>query len=969
MGSSVRIELLLLLVLLAVNSSSGGEAQEEPQEDAPQADQADDVLHYHILEELPRGTTIGSVATDAKLSEKYDIRERNQLRFSFLEQPGVDTRLFAIQEVSGIITTATKIDRDELCPQKPLCEVFLDVAVGPAQFFQVLHTKIEILDVNDNKPRFPQRVIELEIPESALTGTGFTLPLAVDKDSDMNGVQKYDLLGGGRKFDLAEDVTAGEVTDLKLVLIGQLDREATDAYQLRLIAKDGGTPPRSGSAVINVTVLDANDNDPVFLNQSYTVRVPENKAVNSTLVTVRAHDADLGRNARLSYSLNSRSQANYGKTFGINAHTGALYLKGRLDYEKVKLYNLVVTVRDGGAGSPHLDQCTVVIQVRDVNDNAPQVTVNTLTESEEAEISELSGVGTFVAHISAIDRDADRNGELSCSLDSQLFRLAQLQRGGRQYKIITAGPLDREARAGYTLALRCTDRGRPPQMTTKLIKVRVVDENDHVPVFDQDSYAVTIEENNPERMFLLRLNATDKDAGDNARIEYSLADNVRDLFSLDPNTGVLKTSTSFDHERIQQLDVKVVAADHGKPPLSATASILVRVVDKNDERPQFSQSKYSFGIFENRPAHSEVGYVAATDADFSPFDRITYAFDARDAAAGVFEIEARTGLITTRQSLDREKQSAYNLRVLAYNPGYPATTSSTAVTIHVADENDNAPILDHPERGNATVSVSNRVPTGYVVYRVRAHDQDIGKNAKLSFGIVGGNKGRLFDVDKTTGAVTTTKDMSDISRRSVVLRVQVRDGGEPQRTASGFLNIIVNSSIVYRRPSDLHAEPPRPANNMIIVIVLSSASGIVLLILIIVLICIKFQTVQRRRHTYKCRPEAQRMLRSIDGKDEDSPMSKIYLPPASAANVKCKAIGRRAQAEGSSTQNVHGCVAMEEGLQRMASEHYMTNMRYSRPPARNAPPEVNNCPYLILLFTTTGLLISSCINVAHKVGR
>lgn len=906
------------------------------------ADQADSgVLSYHILEELPKGSLIGSVATDAKLSEKYGLEQRKKLRFSFLEQPGVDTGLFAIQDVSGIITTAKKIDRDRLCPQEPHCVVYLDVAVGPAQFFQVLHTKIEILDVNDNKPSFPQRQIQLEISESALTGTGFTLPLALDKDSDMNGVQKYELISDSKKFDLAEDITSGEVTDLKLVLTGELDREKKDSYRLKLIAYDGGNPTKSGSATINITVLDANDNDPVFLNTTYTVSVPESQPINSTLVRLNAVDADVGENSRLTYMLNGRSKSNYGHIFGIHPRRGTLYLKGKLDYENEKNYNLIVAVQDGGTGSPHVAHCTVTINVLDVNDNAPQVTVNTLTDSGEAEISELSGIGTFVAHISAIDRDDKKNGELSCSLDSPLFRLDRLYRN--QYKIITSGALDRETRAGYNLALRCTDRGSPPLSTIELIKVRVVDENDHVPAFSEESYVMSIEENNPKDMFLLRLNATDRDAGANARIEYKLADDgLRNLFSLDRDSGILKTIATFDHERIQQINIQVIAADHGKPAFSTSTMVTLRIIDKNDEKPQFSQNKYSCGVFENGPPGKEVGYVAATDADFEPFDRITYAFDSRDAAAGLFQIDPNTGLIKTRQSLDREKQSAYNLRVLAYNPGYPDTTSTAPVTVHVADVNDNAPIIDHPEKGNASVSVSSRVPMRYVVYRVRAHDLDIGANAKLSYAIVGGNKGNLFAVDSATGSIRTTKDMSNIEKHTVVIRVQVRDGGDPQKTASCFLYININSSIIYRHPNELVANPPRPANNMIIVIILSSASGIVLLILIIVLICIKLQTVQRRRHTYKCRPEAQRMLRSIDGKDEESPMSKIYLPPASATNVKCKAIGRRVQAEGSSTQNVHGCVQMEEGLQRMASEHYMSNMRYSRPPSRNGPPEVGN---------------------------
>ena len=911
------------------------------------------VLLYHILEELTPGTRIGSVAIDARLAQKYGARQRRQLRYSFLQQPDAErtSRLFAIDDVSGIIRTSQRIDRDTRCPQKPTCFVYLDVAVAPAQFFQVIHVKIEILDVNDNRPTFPQRQINLDISESALTGTGYSLPLAVDQDSGMNGVQKYELVTMSTMFDLTQDITSGEVTDLKLVLTGELDREGQSQYRLQLVAHDGGNPSKSGSAVINITVSDANDHAPVFINSTLEVSVREDRPLNSTIVVLKAVDADLGLNAKVTYYLNGRSAHNYGHIFAINPNSGELYLKRALDFEEETLYNLVVGARDGGAGSPHLAHATVIIHVQDVNDNAPQVTVNTLTDGRGAEISEASPTGTFVAHISVIDRDGLMNGELSCTLDSEFFRLTRMYSNAQQYTIISSVALDREVQASYVLALTCTDHGVPPQATTELIKVRVLDENDHIPYFPKDTYAVTIEENNPVDMFLLKLNATDLDAGANSRIQYRLVDEVLDLFSVDSVTGALKTTISFDHEQIQQIDVKVIAADGGSPPLSATAVVMVQISDVNDEVPTFSQSTYSFGISENRAQHSEVGYVAATDADGEPYDRITYSFDSREAAAGIFQISPSSGRITTMQTLDREGQSVYYLNVMAYNPGYPQTTSSATVTIHVADENDNAPIWDYPDGHNTSVSVSNRVPIGYVVSRVRAHDLDIGTNAQLTFSISGGNRGGLFDIDPTTGAITTKRNMINIDKHPVKVKVKIRaqDGGDEPKVTDGVLTIVINSSIVYRRPNDLRADPPRSAHNMLIVILLSSASAVVLVILVVVLICIKLQTVQRRRQTYKCRPEAQRMLRSIDGKDDDSPMSKIYVPPASAVNVKCKAIGRRSQGEGSSTQNVSGCVAMEEGLQKMASEHYMTNMRYSRPPARIVPevrrPKLNPLKY------------------------
>ncbi len=831
------------------------------------------LLEYHILEEHPKGTLIGSISEDARLSEKYTIAELRSLRFSFLAQPDIDIHYFTIDSASGVIKTADRIDRDALCPHQPTCHVFLDVAVGPAQFFQVINVKVDILDINDNRPTFPQRKLLLEISEATVPGTHFGLPSAEDADSDGYGVQKYELLTQTDKFALTESVSFEDSTDLRLELREWLDRERDDSYRLKVISYDGGHPPKSGTLVVNIRVTDANDNDPVFRNESYETWVPEDTPVGRVIIQVRAKDLDEGPNGEIIYGFGSKTQSTYGSLFGINHTNGAIFLKDFLDYETMSMYHLVVTAKDKGADS-HQVQTTVVIHVRDINDNAPQITLNTLTTTGDAHISEASEISTFVAHISVKDSDSGYNGQVACSLSSDMFWLEHMAKN--QYKIVTAALLDREQTSRYRLTLTCHDFGKPAKSTNKSISVTVLDENDHSPMFSQQLYTANVPENNNIGIFILDVYATDEDVGANGQIRYSIEDLfARELFSIDSSSGIVTAKTDFDHEEIAEIVFPVVARDNGSPSRSATAQIIVGITDQNDELPLFNEYKYSFEVSENKKPGTEVGRVQATDRDSGPYQEIVYSMHSIDGSS-CFVMDGLTGHITTVKSLDREAQVTYTLLVIASNPGQDEMSSSATVTVNVIDENDNKPVIEFPADANTSIMVSNQVPVGYVATRVRAYDADVGTNAKLTYQIIKGNKDRLFDIDPTTGAITTTTPLLNIASKVVAMRVRVVDGGIPLRlTAEQNLNIIVNKSITYHPQIGSQEEGHAVGGNMIVVIALCSASGLVLFVLVIVLLIIRKQSIERRKRTYRCRPEGQKMFHDADGKDEEGRNIKL----------------------------------------------------------------------------------------------
>lgn len=828
------------------------------------------LLTYEVQEELDQNAIIASIPQDAKLSKKYKVQELRALRYTFLEQPDVDIHYFKIDNASGRIRTAEKIDRDELCPHQPTCHIYLDVAVGPAQYFQVINIRIDILDINDNQPTFPQKRLLLEISEATVPGTSFGLPSAEDADSDGFAVQRYELVKQSGKFGLTESVSFDDNTDLRLILQEWLDREKDDSYRLKVVAYDGGSPPKSGSLVVNIKVIDANDNDPVFKNKSYEAWVTEDTRIGKEVIRVMATDRDEGPNGQIMYGFSSKTQDSYGKLFGINQTNGAIYLKDHLDYEDMAMFHLVVTARDKGADS-HPAQATVVIHVRDVNDNAPQITVNTLTRTRNAQISESSEIGTFVAHISAKDHDSGRSGQISCSLNSDMFWLDQFAKS--QYKIVTAAILDRENTAQYNLVVSCNDFGVPPRATNKSITVIVTDENDHAPTFTQQLYTANVPEKNNIGIFILGVHATDDDIGQNGLVKYSIEDlYAMDLFMIDSDSGIITAKTDFDHETVPEIKFPVVARDQGTPQKSSTAQVIVGITDQNDEKPEFTDFKYSFGVYENQVVGTDVGHVTATDKDSGPYQDIEYAIYSPDVS-DTFVIDDLTGHITTVRVLDREQKDVYVLTVTASNPGFSDMITSATVTIHVLDENDNHPIIEFPADYNASVMVSNQVPVNHVVTRIRAHDEDDRNNAKLTYQIIDGNKDRLFDIDTLTGAITTTKSLRNIASKVVPMRIRVADGGVPKiLTSEQNLNIVINKSITYHPQIGSQEEGFSVGGNMIVVIALSGASALVLIILAIALLIIRKQSIDRKKRTYRCRPEAQMMLRNAaDGKEEDSP--------------------------------------------------------------------------------------------------
>ncbi|XP_068062406.1 protocadherin gamma-A10-like [Anomalospiza imberbis] len=643
-------------------------------------------LRYSVPEEMPKGSFVGDVAKDLGL-QLPEIRDRGV----HITERG-RTQYFSLHGKTGYLVTAERIDREQLCRLVEKCVLRCELIVEGQM--QVYGIEVEITDINDNAPSFREAETELRMSEMIDPGSRFPLPRAHDPDKGLNSLQSYEL-SGDEHFSLAVQAGPGGDQRPELVLAKALDREEAAFHELVLRAMDGGDPARTGTARIRVTVLDANDNAPVFSQAEYTVRVPEDVPVGSVLVTVTATDADDGLYGLVKYSMKKATDIE-SDIFHLDTETGALKLSRILDFEEGVSYELEVQAYDSGA---LFDTAKVTITVTDVNDNAPEMTVS----SKLNEIPEDAQPGTVVALLHVQDRDSGTNGEVRCSLNTDVpFRLEKSFED--YYRVVTASELDREQVSEYNVTVRAADGGSPPLQSSAVLALRVLDVNDNAPVFAEERYSARLAENNAAGALVLTVRATDADWGQNARVRYRLAEGrvrgapLSSYVSVQAETGALYALRSFDYEQLRELQLWVRAEDGGAPALSSNVSVRLLIVDENDNAPQVlypppaaaaaAGSGAAWSGVELAPRWAEAGAlvakVVAVDADAGQNAWLSYEL-AKATEPGLFRVGLHSGEVRTARSPLARDAARQSLVVLVKDHGRPALSATATLSVVLAE--------------------------------------------------------------------------------------------------------------------------------------------------------------------------------------------------------------------------------------------------------------------------------------------
>ncbi|XP_006156311.2 protocadherin beta-5 [Tupaia chinensis] len=436
-----------------------------------------EVIRYSMPEETESGHIVANLAKDLGLRVGELVTRAARIHYKGNKQ------LLQLDLKTGNLLLYEKLDREALCGAAEPCVLHFQLLLeNPVQFFQA---DLQVTDINDHSPEFLEREMLLKIPESVQPGTVFPLKTAQDLDIGSNTVQNYTVSpnshfhvvthnrGDGRKYP-------------ELVLDRALDREKQPELSLILTALDGGAPTRSGTTTVRVEIVDINDNAPEFLQWLYEVQVPENSPLNSLVVAVSARDLDAGTYGNIAYALFEGDEVT--QPFVIDEVTGDVRLKRTLDFETTRYYSVEIAATDGGGLS---GKCTVAIEVLDVNDNAPELTMSTLTGSTPENAPE-----TVVAVFSVSDPDSGDNGKMVCSIQNDLpFVLKPTFKNF--YTLVTQKPLDRESQAEYNITITVTDLGTPRLTTEHSITVLVSDVNDNAPAFTQASYTLLVREQPP----------------------------------------------------------------------------------------------------------------------------------------------------------------------------------------------------------------------------------------------------------------------------------------------------------------------------------------------------------------------------------------------------------------------------------------------------------------------------------------
>ncbi|XP_036069858.1 protocadherin alpha-3 isoform X6 [Oryzias melastigma] len=651
-------------------------------------------IRYSVSEEVQGGTVVGNIANDLAL-DKNTLKLRGFRIVADSSKP-----LFEVNQSDGNLYLKKKIDREEVCEKSSPCLINLKIMLENP--LEIHYVEVEILDINDHAPVFMEKEKRLEISESALPGARFQLQAAQDPDVGQFSIQQYKLSQNEHfRVEVKDRGEDGKVPFL--VLQKQLDRETTEKHKLRLTAVDGGKPAKSGNIEIIVDVLDINDNSPVFTKETYSATIKENIPIGTVVIQVNATDSDKGANGEIIYSFGEEVKSRITELFSINENNGEITVKGLIDFEKSKSYEIDVQASDRGHAPLTTDK-SVKINVIDVNDNPPEIEVTSFSNS----IKEDSKIGTTVALISVRDSDSGINGKVICTIKQEVPFTLSPSLKENMFAVVSMSQLDRENRPHYDVTIIAKDSGDPSFTVEKTINVVVSDVNDNFPEFSMGPYTFYISENNIPGASVFSVKAFDQDDGENALVSYGILremnreNKLSSFLSINSETGEISALKSFDFESVKTFQFHVVATDSGSPPLSSNVTVNVFILDQNDNAPVILYPVSSNGSaegVEEIPRNVNAGHlvtkVRAYDADIGYNGWLLFSLQ-QVTDHSLFALDRYTGQIRTLRSFTETDEAEHKLLILVKDNGNVSLSATATVIVKLVEPKEAFAASDVP---------------------------------------------------------------------------------------------------------------------------------------------------------------------------------------------------------------------------------------------------------------------------------
>ncbi|XP_066572845.1 protocadherin alpha-12 isoform X4 [Amia ocellicauda] len=648
-------------------------------------------LHYSVREEVELGSVVGNVAKDLGL----DISQLEDRKFRIVS--GSQQRLLEVNQNNGVLFVNENVDRERLCDRNSKC--FINLKIVLENPLEIHYVEVEITDINDNSPVFPEKEKLLEIVETTLPGARFPLQGARDADVGLNSLRLYKL-SHNEHFELEVQGRSDNKIPI-LILRKHLDREKSPEHNVLLTALDGGSPARSGILNITVTVLDINDNAPVFEQPTYTVTLDENVPVGTFVIQVKASDTDHGPNGQVEYSFGNTFGNKALELFSLNIENGVIKVNGPIDYEENDVYEIDVQASDKG-NSPFIVHCSVLVQIKDVNDNEPAIEITSLSSL----IPEDASPGTVIALISVTDGDSGSNGQVVCSLPENMpFDLKPSFRDDL-YSLITKGHLDRELISTYNLSITAKDNGTPPLSSFKSITVQITDVNDNSPQFTQDQYTLYLPENNVPGASIFSVSAVDRDQHENALVSYYMggravdSNSVSSFLNINSENGNIYALRSFDFESLKSFSFQVAARDAGVPSLSSNATVTVFILDQNDNVPTILSPLSDNGtadVVEKIPRNVNAGYlvtkIRAYDADIGYNAWLSFSLQ-QVTDSSLFGLDRYTGQIRTLRAFTEADETEHKLIIQVKDNGNISLSTTATILISTFENTESFAVSD-----------------------------------------------------------------------------------------------------------------------------------------------------------------------------------------------------------------------------------------------------------------------------------